>query len=91
MTNSLWAGEDRTASGCCAEFIAGLSGGELRRLRTSVAHDGALVTPDATTVHGREEVGRVLPSLAAARPQITVQKSTIFEARRSGRATVPGG
>ena len=47
---------------------------------TCFARDACLIAPDATVVHGREDICLVLVQLAALRTQVEVESSTVLEA-----------
>lgn len=53
-------------------FAGALSAAELDRAISLFADDGCLVTPDATTVHGRHGVRAILVQLIAGRAQLRV-------------------
>jgi ketosteroid isomerase-like protein len=43
---------------------------------TCFARDGCLITPDATAIHGRESIRRVLAQMIVRRTEIEVELST---------------
>jgi ketosteroid isomerase-like protein len=78
----------------CREFAAAIAAGDLNAVRARLARHGALLTPDATTVRGREDAVAVLAQLIAADPQIEIESSSTLEAadvalvRQSWRITL---
>lgn len=57
---------------------ARLSAGDLDGVSGCLARDACLLTPDATAVHGREAVRRVLAQLIAADVRIEVESSRVL-------------
>jgi ketosteroid isomerase-like protein len=57
-----------------------LSAGDLEGVGACLARDACLLTPDATAVHGREAVRRVLAQLIAADVRIEVECSRVLVA-----------
>lgn len=47
---------------------------------TCFARDGCLITPDATAIHGRESIRRVLAQMVVRRTEIEVELSTAIGA-----------
>ncbi len=53
-----------------------MSAGELDAAAACFARDGCLITPDATAIHGRESIRRVLAQMIVRRTEIAVELST---------------
>jgi len=64
----------------CLELPSLLSAGDLDGVGACLARDACLLTPDATAVHGREAVRRVLAQLIAADVRIEVECSRVLVA-----------
>lgn len=50
-----------------------MSAGELEAAAQCFARDGCLITPDATAIHGRESIRRVLAQMIVRRTEIEVE------------------
>jgi ketosteroid isomerase-like protein len=61
-------------------FVAALNGGRLRDATDCFSRDGCLVTPDATAVHGRDEIARLLAQLVDRRTTVEVVLSSELRA-----------
>jgi uncharacterized protein (TIGR02246 family) len=61
-------------------FAGALSAAELDRAMSLFADDGCLVTPDATTVHGRHGVRTILAQLIAGHAQLRVAPKSVHVA-----------
>lgn len=57
----------------CLSFPAAVSAGELEAAAQCFARDGCLITPDATAIHGRESIRRVLAQMIVRRTEIEVE------------------
>jgi ketosteroid isomerase-like protein len=64
----------------CLPLASHLSAGDLDGVGACLARDACLLTPDATAVHGRESVRRVLAQLIAADVRIEVECSRVLVA-----------
>lgn len=53
-----------------------MSAGDLDAAATCFARDGCLITPDATAIHGRESIRRVLAQMIVCRTEIEVELGT---------------
>jgi len=60
----------------CLSLPAAVSAGDLDAAATCFARDGCLITPDATAIHGRESIRRVLAQMIVRRTEIEVELST---------------
>lgn len=60
----------------CLSFPRAVSAGELDAAAACFARDGCLITPDATAIHGREGIRRVLAQMIVRRTEIEVELST---------------
>lgn len=60
----------------CLAFPQAVSAGDLDAAATCFARDGCLITPDATAIHGRESIRRVLAQMVVRRTEIEVELST---------------
>ncbi|HEV2858278.1 MAG TPA: nuclear transport factor 2 family protein [Solirubrobacterales bacterium] len=58
-------------------FAASISRGDLDGAAYCFAKDACLVTPDATTVRGRDEIRPILHQLIVLESQIEVQESSV--------------
>jgi ketosteroid isomerase-like protein len=61
-------------------FANALSRGDLEGASACFARHGCLVTPDATTVHGRERIRPLLAQMIARRTRIEVELSSAIAA-----------
>jgi ketosteroid isomerase-like protein len=61
-------------------FARALSRGDLESASACFLRDGCLITPDATAVHGRDEIRPLLAQLAARRTEIEVELSNAIHA-----------
>jgi ketosteroid isomerase-like protein len=59
-------------------FAESVTRGDLEAAAGCFAKDACLVTPDATTVRGREDIRPILHQLIAVESQIEVQESSIL-------------
>jgi ketosteroid isomerase-like protein len=67
-----------TPQGVTRAFCEALNSGEVHRACACFTRDGCLITPDATTVEGREAIGAVLAQLVAVGAQISVEISAVL-------------
>lgn len=67
-----------TPQGVTRAFCEALNRGEVHRACACFTRDGCLITPDATSVQGRDAIGAVLAQLVAARAQVSVEISTVL-------------
>lgn len=70
----------RVRAGACPSFARALNGGDLEAAAACFARDGCLITPDATAIHGRDSVRRVLAQMVGSRTTILVEESTVVRA-----------
>lgn len=63
-----------------AAFVAALNEGRLREATACFIRDACLITPDATAVHGREEIRPLLAQLIARGTRVEVGLSTELRA-----------
>ncbi len=71
------ANSSRPGAGtACLAFPQAVSAGDLDAAATCFARDGCLITPDATAIHGRESIRRVLAQMVVRRTEIEVELST---------------
>ncbi|MET0557226.1 MAG: nuclear transport factor 2 family protein [Solirubrobacterales bacterium] len=63
-----------------ARLVAAINDGRLGDATECFSRKGCLVTPDATAVHGRDEIQRLLEQLIARRSRIEVVLSTELRA-----------
>jgi uncharacterized protein (TIGR02246 family) len=59
-------------------FAESLTRGDLQAAASCFLKDACLVTPDATTVRGREDIRSILHQLIASGSQIEVQESSML-------------
>ncbi len=64
----------------CLWFARVLSAGDLEQAAACFARDGCLITPDATAVHGREEIRAVLAQMISRSTEIEVELSSTIAA-----------
>jgi ketosteroid isomerase-like protein len=73
-------------------FTAALSGGDLQGAAACFTREGCLITPDHTSVYGREDIAGVLAQLIAARTEIEIDRVVVRQAGEvalaSGRVTM---
>jgi uncharacterized protein (TIGR02246 family) len=73
-------------------FAAALSRGDLHGAAACFTREGCLITPDGTSVHGREDIAEVLAQLVARRTDIEVDSLVVRQAGdialASGRVTM---
>ncbi|HXQ88898.1 MAG TPA: nuclear transport factor 2 family protein [Solirubrobacterales bacterium] len=62
--------------GALTSFPQAVSAGDLNAAAACFALDGCLITPDATAIHGRESIRRVLAQMIVRRTEIEVELST---------------
>jgi ketosteroid isomerase-like protein len=60
----------------CLSLPRAVSAGDLNAAAMCFARDGCLITPDATAIHGRESIRRVLAQMIVRRTEIEVELST---------------
>jgi ketosteroid isomerase-like protein len=60
----------------CLAFPRAVSAGELDAAAACFARDGCLITPDATAIHGRESIRRVLAQMIVRQTEIEVELSS---------------
>jgi ketosteroid isomerase-like protein len=60
----------------CLSLPRAIGAGDLDAAATCFARDGCLITPDATAIHGRESIRRVLAQMIARGTEIEVELST---------------
>lgn len=61
-------------------FAAAINAADPQVAADCFARDACLITPDATTIKGREEIRAVLAQLIARRPQIDIEFSGMLRA-----------
>jgi len=61
-------------------FVGALNAGDLEAACACFARDGCLVTPDGTTIHGRERIRDVLLQMVIRRTEIEVEPSGTIDA-----------
>lgn len=64
----------------CLSFPQAVSAGDLDAAAQCFARDGCLITPDATAIHGRESIRRLLAQMIVRRTEIEVELSTAVDA-----------
>jgi ketosteroid isomerase-like protein len=73
-------------------FTAALSRGDLQGASACFTREGCLITPDHTSVYGREDIAGVLAQLIAARTEIEIDRVVVRQAGEvalaSGRVTM---
>lgn len=60
----------------CLAFPQAVSARDLDAAAECFARDGCLITPDATAIHGRESIRRVLAQMIVRQTEIEVELST---------------
>jgi len=71
---ALSASTRSSAQQTSASFAAALSVGDLEAATACFARDACLLTPDATTIRGRDHVRAILFQLIAMRPTVQVEQ-----------------
>lgn len=64
----------------CLCFAQAIGAGELDRAASCFARDGCLITPDATAVHGREEIRAVLAQMIGRETEVEIELSSTVAA-----------
>jgi uncharacterized protein (TIGR02246 family) len=64
----------------CLAFARAVSAGDLAKAAASFTRDGCLITPDATAIHGREQIRAVLAQMVIRRTDIQVELSGTVDA-----------
>jgi len=64
----------------CPRFAQALNAGDLDGAASCFARDGCLITPDATAIHGREQIRGVLAQMVRRRTEIRVELSSSVSA-----------
>ncbi|HVC06507.1 MAG TPA: nuclear transport factor 2 family protein [Solirubrobacterales bacterium] len=59
-------------------FVDALCSGDLAAAASSLARDACFLTPDATVIHGRQEIRATLAQLIQMRPQIQIELRKIL-------------
>jgi ketosteroid isomerase-like protein len=80
MARAALAPQRSSAKQVSPAFAAALSAGDLDAASACFARDGCLITPDATTVHGRQSIRSILHQLIAMRPTVTVTQRSLLVA-----------
>ena len=78
MVNASFRPSSPTRS--CLWFAQALSTGDLDGAAACFARDGCLITPDATAIHGREEIRAVLAQMVCRGTEIEVELSSTIAA-----------
>jgi uncharacterized protein (TIGR02246 family) len=68
----------RTPEEVTRALAEAVTGGDLEAAARCFAKDGCLVTPDATTVRGRDDIRPILHQLIASGSRIEVQESSML-------------
>jgi ketosteroid isomerase-like protein len=63
-----------------AAFATALSAGDLAAATACFARDACLITPDATTIRGRDQIRAILVQLIAMRPTVGVEQRAMLVA-----------
>lgn len=61
-------------------FCRAINEGQLQRACICFTRDACLVTPDRTSVHGREAIAGVLAQLIAARVEVSIDVAAVLSA-----------
>jgi uncharacterized protein (TIGR02246 family) len=69
-------------------LVAALGKGDLPAAAACFTREGCMVTPDGTSVHGREQISALLAQLIARRTEIEVQQLVV---RRAGDVALASG
>jgi ketosteroid isomerase-like protein len=77
VENVLWDQRTRSAA---RRFVEALGERRLDRAVNCFGHDGCLITPDQTAVHGREQIRPVLSQMIDRRTAIVVEESYVIGA-----------
>jgi uncharacterized protein (TIGR02246 family) len=70
----------RSSTLVCPRFARALNVGDLDGAASCFARDGCLITPDATAIHGREQIRGVLAQMVRRRTEIRIELSSSVSA-----------
>lgn len=70
----------RSSTLVCPRFAQALNAGDLDGAASCFARDGCLITPDATAIHGREQIRGVLAQMVSRQTEIRVELSSSVSA-----------
>jgi ketosteroid isomerase-like protein len=74
MAGAALSGSASSAKRISASFAEALSAGDLDAATACFARDACLITPDATTIRGRDHIRAILLQLIAMRPTVEVEQ-----------------
>ena len=67
-------------AGACPDFTSALSRGDLQAAVACFARDGCLITPDATAIHGRDQIRPLLTQMVIRQTEIRVESASAIGA-----------
>jgi ketosteroid isomerase-like protein len=67
-------------AGACPDFTSALSRGDLQSASACFARDGCLITPDATAIHGRDQIRPLLAQMVVRQTEIRVESASAIGA-----------
>jgi uncharacterized protein (TIGR02246 family) len=80
MASAALAPQRPSAKQVSPAFAAALSAGDLEAASACFARDACLITPDATTIRGRQSIRAILYQLIAMRPSATLEQRSLLVA-----------
>jgi ketosteroid isomerase-like protein len=67
-------------AGACPDFTSALNHGDLQSAVACFARDGCLITPDATAIHGRDQIRPLLAQMVIRQTEIRVESASAIGA-----------
>lgn len=67
-------------AGVCPDFTSALNRGDLQTAVACFAREGCLITPDATAIHGRDQIRPLLAQMVIRRTEIRVESASAIGA-----------
>jgi len=67
-------------AGACPDFTSALNRGDLQSAIACFARDACLITPDATAIHGRDQIRSLLAQMVIRQTEIRVESTSAIGA-----------
>lgn len=67
-------------AGVCPDFTSALNRGDLQTAVACFAREGCLITPDATAIHGRDQIRPLLAQMVIRQTEIRVESASAIGA-----------
>lgn len=67
-------------AGACPDFTSALNRGDLQSAVACFARDACLITPDATAIHGRDQIRPLLAQMVIRQTEIRVESTSAIGA-----------